>query len=77
MRLLLLFMLLINCTKTTKLKKMLNLKNLKIQSIKVLSVTFCAVFFVKGLATIPVSAFYSPQHRKDFEKYIRFCFVKV
>lgn len=30
----------------------------------------------KGLATIPVSAFYSPEHRKDFEKYIRFCFVK-
>uniref|UniRef100_A0A3Q3WAZ6 Aminotransferase class I/classII large domain-containing protein n=1 Tax=Mola mola TaxID=94237 RepID=A0A3Q3WAZ6_MOLML len=30
----------------------------------------------KGLATIPVSAFYSPEHSKDFEKYIRFCFVK-
>uniref|UniRef100_A0A4W5LGZ1 Kynurenine aminotransferase 1 n=1 Tax=Hucho hucho TaxID=62062 RepID=A0A4W5LGZ1_9TELE len=30
----------------------------------------------KGLATIPVSAFYSPEHRKDFENYIRFCFVK-
>ncbi|XP_062290017.1 kynurenine--oxoglutarate transaminase 1-like isoform X1 [Scomber scombrus] len=30
----------------------------------------------KGLATIPVSAFYSPEHRKDFDKYIRFCFVK-
>lgn len=30
----------------------------------------------KGLATIPVSAFYSPQHQKDFDKYIRFCFVK-
>lgn len=30
----------------------------------------------KGLATIPVSAFYSPEHRKDFNKYIRFCFVK-
>uniref|UniRef100_A0AAQ5WXU2 Aminotransferase class I/classII large domain-containing protein n=1 Tax=Amphiprion ocellaris TaxID=80972 RepID=A0AAQ5WXU2_AMPOC len=31
----------------------------------------------KGLATIPVSAFYSPEHRKEFDKYIRFCFVKV
>ncbi|XP_071768062.1 kynurenine--oxoglutarate transaminase 1 [Centroberyx gerrardi] len=30
----------------------------------------------KGLATIPVSAFFSPEHSKDFEKYIRFCFVK-
>uniref|UniRef100_A0A8C3A681 Kynurenine aminotransferase 1 n=2 Tax=Cyclopterus lumpus TaxID=8103 RepID=A0A8C3A681_CYCLU len=30
----------------------------------------------KGLATIPVSAFYSPEHRKDFDKYIRFCFIK-
>ncbi|XP_071321312.1 kynurenine--oxoglutarate transaminase 1-like [Trachinotus anak] len=30
----------------------------------------------KGLATIPVSAFYSPEHREDFDKYIRFCFVK-
>lgn len=30
----------------------------------------------KGLATIPVSAFYSPEHRKEFDKYIRFCFVK-
>uniref|UniRef100_A0A8C7HN06 Kynurenine aminotransferase 1 n=1 Tax=Oncorhynchus kisutch TaxID=8019 RepID=A0A8C7HN06_ONCKI len=30
----------------------------------------------KGLATIPVSAFYSPEHRKDFQNYIRFCFVK-
>nr|XP_023663718.1 kynurenine--oxoglutarate transaminase 1 isoform X1 [Paramormyrops kingsleyae] len=30
----------------------------------------------KGLATIPVSAFYSPEHCKDFENYIRFCFVK-
>lgn len=30
----------------------------------------------KGLATIPVSAFYSPEHQKDFNKYIRFCFVK-
>uniref|UniRef100_A0A4W6BWB1 Kynurenine aminotransferase 1 n=1 Tax=Lates calcarifer TaxID=8187 RepID=A0A4W6BWB1_LATCA len=30
----------------------------------------------KGLATIPVSAFYSPEHRKGFDKYIRFCFVK-
>ncbi|KAF7655234.1 hypothetical protein LDENG_00058930 [Lucifuga dentata] len=30
----------------------------------------------KGLATIPVSAFYSPAHSKDFDKYIRFCFVK-
>uniref|UniRef100_A0A3Q4GSE9 Kynurenine aminotransferase 1 n=1 Tax=Neolamprologus brichardi TaxID=32507 RepID=A0A3Q4GSE9_NEOBR len=31
----------------------------------------------KGLATIPVSAFYSPEHSKEFDKYIRFCFVKV
>ncbi|XP_068609226.1 uncharacterized protein [Brachionichthys hirsutus] len=30
----------------------------------------------KGLAAIPVSAFYSPEHSKDFEKYIRFCFIK-
>lgn len=30
----------------------------------------------KRLATIPVSAFYSPEHSKDFDKYIRFCFVK-
>lgn len=33
--------------------------------------------FEQGLATIPVSAFYSPEHCKDFENYIRFCFVKV
>ncbi|XP_034047405.1 kynurenine--oxoglutarate transaminase 1 [Thalassophryne amazonica] len=30
----------------------------------------------KGLAAIPVSAFYSPEHRKNFDKFIRFCFVK-
>ncbi|MBN3297584.1 KAT1 transaminase, partial [Amia calva] len=30
----------------------------------------------KGLATIPMSAFYSPEHQKDFENYVRFCFVK-
>ncbi|XP_030639633.1 kynurenine--oxoglutarate transaminase 1 [Chanos chanos] len=30
----------------------------------------------KGLATIPVSAFYSPEHRAGFENYIRFCFAK-
>ncbi|XP_056147191.1 kynurenine--oxoglutarate transaminase 1 [Lampris incognitus] len=30
----------------------------------------------KGLATIPVSAFFSPEHSKEFENYIRFCFVK-
>uniref|UniRef100_A0A673JDF8 Kynurenine--oxoglutarate transaminase 1-like n=1 Tax=Sinocyclocheilus rhinocerous TaxID=307959 RepID=A0A673JDF8_9TELE len=30
----------------------------------------------KGLATIPVSAFYSPEHKDEFQKYIRFCFVK-
>nr|XP_061800237.1 kynurenine--oxoglutarate transaminase 1 [Nerophis lumbriciformis] len=30
----------------------------------------------KGLATIPVSAFYSPEHGRDFDKYIRFCFIK-
>ncbi|XP_051906730.1 kynurenine--oxoglutarate transaminase 1 isoform X1 [Hippocampus zosterae] len=30
----------------------------------------------KGLATIPVSAFFSPEHGKDFDKYIRFCFIK-
>uniref|UniRef100_A0A8C9WLN5 Kynurenine--oxoglutarate transaminase 3 n=1 Tax=Scleropages formosus TaxID=113540 RepID=A0A8C9WLN5_SCLFO len=30
----------------------------------------------KGLATIPVSAFYSPEHCKDFQNYIRFCFIK-
>ncbi|KTG46831.1 hypothetical protein cypCar_00001303 [Cyprinus carpio] len=31
----------------------------------------------KGLATIPVSAFFSPEHKDEFQKYIRFCFVKV
>ncbi|TNN28033.1 Kynurenine--oxoglutarate transaminase 1 [Liparis tanakae] len=30
----------------------------------------------KGLATIPVSAFYSPEHRREFDNYIRFCFIK-
>ncbi|XP_039618489.1 LOW QUALITY PROTEIN: kynurenine--oxoglutarate transaminase 1-like [Polypterus senegalus] len=30
----------------------------------------------KGLATIPVSAFYSPGHRKDFASYVRLCYVK-
>ncbi|CAN9504432.1 unnamed protein product [Ophioblennius macclurei] len=30
----------------------------------------------KHLATIPVSAFYSAEHSKEFDKYIRFCFVK-
>ncbi|KAK2888115.1 kynurenine--oxoglutarate transaminase 1 isoform X2 [Channa argus] len=30
----------------------------------------------KGLSTIPVSAFYSPEHSREFDKYIRFCFVK-
>uniref|UniRef100_A0A9J8B0G7 Kynurenine aminotransferase 1 n=2 Tax=Cyprinus carpio TaxID=7962 RepID=A0A9J8B0G7_CYPCA len=30
----------------------------------------------KGLATIPVSAFFSPEHKDEFQKYIRFCFVK-
>ncbi|XP_068562761.1 kynurenine--oxoglutarate transaminase 1 isoform X2 [Cebidichthys violaceus] len=30
----------------------------------------------KGLATIPVSAFYSPEHGKEFDKYIRMCFIK-
>ncbi|MGH0151353.1 UNVERIFIED_CONTAM: hypothetical protein FKN15_020385 [Acipenser sinensis] len=30
----------------------------------------------KGLATIPVSAFYSAEHKKDFENYVRFCFIK-
>lgn len=34
-------------------------------------------FLVQGLATIPVSAFFSPEHSKEFDKYIRFCFVKV
>uniref|UniRef100_A0A8C1IYR8 Kynurenine aminotransferase 1 n=1 Tax=Cyprinus carpio TaxID=7962 RepID=A0A8C1IYR8_CYPCA len=33
-------------------------------------------YFMIGLATIPVSAFYSPEHRNEFQKYIRFCFVK-
>lgn len=36
------------------------------------------LFFVsKGLAAIPVSLFFSPEHRKGFDKYVRFCFVKV
>ncbi|XP_053412008.1 kynurenine--oxoglutarate transaminase 1-like [Nycticebus coucang] len=30
----------------------------------------------KGLASIPVSIFYSEPHRKLFDHYIRFCFVK-
>ncbi|KAM3910616.1 kynurenine--oxoglutarate transaminase 1-like isoform 2-T2 [Leptodactylus fuscus] len=30
----------------------------------------------KQLAAIPVSAFYSAPHKKQFENYIRFCFVK-
>ncbi|XP_078282194.1 kynurenine--oxoglutarate transaminase 1-like isoform X1 [Rhinoraja longicauda] len=30
----------------------------------------------KGLATIPVSAFYSSDSKKGFQKFIRFCFVK-
>ncbi|XP_056288756.1 kynurenine--oxoglutarate transaminase 1 [Pseudoliparis swirei] len=30
----------------------------------------------KGLATIPVSTFFSPEHSREFSKYIRFCFVK-
>ncbi|XP_048469397.1 kynurenine--oxoglutarate transaminase 1 isoform X1 [Rhincodon typus] len=30
----------------------------------------------KGLVTIPVSAFYSSEHKKGFENFIRFCFVK-
>uniref|UniRef100_A0A8D2I5B2 Kynurenine aminotransferase 1 n=1 Tax=Urocitellus parryii TaxID=9999 RepID=A0A8D2I5B2_UROPR len=30
----------------------------------------------KGLAAIPVSIFYSVPHQKDFDHYIRFCFVK-
>ncbi|XP_037607938.1 kynurenine--oxoglutarate transaminase 1-like [Sebastes umbrosus] len=31
----------------------------------------------KGLTTIPVTAFFSPEHAKDFDKYIRICFVKT
>uniref|UniRef100_A0A8C8XFK5 Kynurenine--oxoglutarate transaminase 1 n=1 Tax=Panthera leo TaxID=9689 RepID=A0A8C8XFK5_PANLE len=31
----------------------------------------------KGLVAIPVSTFYSVPHRKIFDHYIRFCFVKV
>uniref|UniRef100_A0A8D2DZJ5 Kynurenine--oxoglutarate transaminase 1 n=1 Tax=Sciurus vulgaris TaxID=55149 RepID=A0A8D2DZJ5_SCIVU len=30
----------------------------------------------KGLMAIPVSIFYSVPHQKDFDHYIRFCFVK-
>ncbi|XP_027021178.1 kynurenine--oxoglutarate transaminase 1-like isoform X1 [Tachysurus fulvidraco] len=30
----------------------------------------------KGLSTIPVSAFCSPEHKADFQNYIRICFVK-
>ncbi|XP_048415261.1 kynurenine--oxoglutarate transaminase 3-like isoform X3 [Stegostoma tigrinum] len=30
----------------------------------------------KGLVTIPVSAFYSSEHKKGFENFIRFCFAK-
>lgn len=35
------------------------------------------MIIIKGLAAIPVSLFFSPQHRKNFDKYVRFCFVKV
>ncbi|XP_047380441.1 kynurenine--oxoglutarate transaminase 1 isoform X3 [Sciurus carolinensis] len=31
----------------------------------------------KGLMAIPVSIFYSVPHQKDFDHYIRFCFVKT
>ncbi|XP_071457119.1 kynurenine--oxoglutarate transaminase 1 isoform X3 [Marmota flaviventris] len=31
----------------------------------------------KGLVAIPVSIFYSVPHQKDFDHYIRFCFVKL
>ncbi|CAL8341893.1 unnamed protein product [Arctogadus glacialis] len=30
----------------------------------------------KGLAAIPVSAFYSPEHGKEVQNYVRFCFTK-
>ncbi|CAL8318228.1 unnamed protein product [Lota lota] len=30
----------------------------------------------KGLAAIPVSAFYSPEHGKEVQNYVRFCFAK-
>ncbi|CAL8278652.1 unnamed protein product [Merluccius merluccius] len=30
----------------------------------------------KGLAAIPVSAFYSAEHSKEFQNYVRFCFTK-
>lgn len=30
----------------------------------------------KGLAAIPVSIFFSQSHQKDFDHYIRFCFIK-
>ncbi|XP_029392438.1 kynurenine--oxoglutarate transaminase 1 isoform X4 [Mus pahari] len=30
----------------------------------------------KGLVAIPVSIFYSRPHQKDFDHYVRFCFVK-
>lgn len=32
---------------------------------------------LKGLATIPSTAFYSDGHKKIAENYIRFCFFKV
>lgn len=38
---------------------------------------FELLFFLQGLAAIPVSLFFSPEHRKSFDKYVRFCFVKV
>lgn len=31
----------------------------------------------QGLVAIPVSIFFSQPHQKDFDHYIRFCFVKV
>jgi len=30
----------------------------------------------KGVAAIPVSSFFSPDHQKKYDQYIRFCFIK-
>lgn len=30
----------------------------------------------KGIATIPVTSFFSPGHKKDFQRFLRLCFIK-
>lgn len=35
------------------------------------------IYFTQKLAAIPVTAFVGEESTKDFEKYIRLCFIKV